>query len=1187
MVALALMGFLVLLLVGLAALVQVETRREAAQLQLLEARQNALFGLKMAMAQLQQAAGPDQRVTARADILTTDAAGLGEGKRYWTGVWPTDSAAAEPEPVWLVSQGLQGASSAVNPRFGWSEDTRVIDVVRSSGEADTVQAESIPIMADSRESGRYAYWVGDEGIKAKVTLATAMDQQSTGNRYRQTTPWRFGIEQITGLEEIGLAMSGAGNSPQNLDLSALKRVTNFPQFQLLSPSIESAAGDLFHDLTTHSLGVISNSRSGGLRNDLTVRLGNEIPIAGNLWEPGDDFPNTGPTWELLRRYYRMVESTRDYAFDETPVLPLQRSHDASQLGSLNAATDPPYPSSPALQPILTWVGMTYGAFADHDISEDPEIVAYRLHLSMKPVVVLWNPYDVAIESDAGYVVNIVASNAASHHLAPLFRMENHYTDTGTTRNMHVAALLPDHHIFEKPYYASTGHNLRSEGPRFSIPPITLLPGEVAVFTLPSGTNDSYTHLTTNDVSEELFGSNPALAIGGPVLERGFRPEPYVWVPIHDGPIASSGNAAGAVRLPPQGWEGTRADMGRVEFNINGGPGQDEPLPVELYYASQAGGSDASIVPLPGEHTAAGLTQVGFSPGSSGRFNVHLHHGQLFFNRTIQTEANMNLGIRNKMLGAFATRKDGAQGFRREFATAGLFEQFFFNGPVDFSSWAIALSTPLLEEHHSAKILGHYNIRALHSGGLPSDWLEPVRLDGNSPLYIFINEGGEDIAPLDPLSGGEGESLFTAETVRTIDHGVDGSTEERFIGPILFHVPRHGLISLGQLMHLDMSRNIWNPTYVFGNSRSSPFIASTTISENHAGYTLYDQSYLANTALWDGYFFSTVQTFPSQPINTRLVYIDPEVTAAYDGNPELSAAATMLIDGPFNINSTSVEAWKSVLAALNFSTLTFSDLNLSDPDLTTQRMDSPFPRSTYQPLFGAIRNKEEDSETWELEFETWNSVPELTPEQIDALAKRIVFELRNQGRPFQSIAEFVNRNPNFAGTPPTGFGRNPRTTGILQRALDADYGSPSDQLDGTTLASTVINPRGGPVDQVNISAARVYNINYSDDETAQGVLAEGVPGYLMQSDILQAMAPLISARSDTFIIRAYGETSGGFAGTRSGGPAQALCEAVVQRVPTYIDETTPAEITPTPGSINELMGRRFRIVSFRWLSTDEI
>ena len=101
---------------------------------------------------------------------------------------------------------------------------------------------------------------------------------------------------------------------------------------------------------------------------------------------------------------------------------------------------------------------------------------------------------------------------------------------------------------------------------------------------------------------------------------------------------------------------------------------------------------------------------------------------------------------------------------------------------------------------------------------------------------------------------------------------------------------------------------------------------------------------------------------------------------------------------------------------------------------------------------------------------------------------------------------------------------------------------------------------------------------------QGFRSTGIPGWLTQADVLQVIGPSITAKSDTFRIRAYGEAL-----DASGKPkAKAWCEAIIQRMPSYLD---PANAPTARGAelsdINKIYGRKYQIVSFRWLSPQEI
>jgi hypothetical protein len=96
------------------------------------------------------------------------------------------------------------------------------------------------------------------------------------------------------------------------------------------------------------------------------------------------------------------------------------------------------------------------------------------------------------------------------------------------------------------------------------------------------------------------------------------------------------------------------------------------------------------------------------------------------------------------------------------------------------------------------------------------------------------------------------------------------------------------------------------------------------------------------------------------------------------------------------------------------------------------------------------------------------------------------------------------------------------------------------------------------------------------------MAWGVPGYLTQADVLQVIGSSLSARSDTFRIRAYGEASDDVGKVK----ARAWCEAIVQRVPDPVSPDASGLNPAKPGTAADF-GRRFTIVSFRWLKPEEV
>jgi hypothetical protein len=118
---------------------------------------------------------------------------------------------------------------------------------------------------------------------------------------------------------------------------------------------------------------------------------------------------------------------------------------------------------------------------------------------------------------------------------------------------------------------------------------------------------------------------------------------------------------------------------------------------------------------------------------------------------------------------------------------------------------------------------------------------------------------------------------------------------------------------------------------------------------------------------------------------------------------------------------------------------------------------------------------------------------------------------------------------------------------------------------------------------------VGNPDFNEFRDADGNLLStsvGMPGYLMQQDLVMQYVPAMTARSDTFVIRCYGETRNKVNGSIE---ARAWGEAVVQRIPEYVDDADAPEVAPADltSTANQNFGRRYVIKEFRWLNQDEI
>lgn len=187
-------------------------------------------------------------------------------------------------------------------------------------------------------------------------------------------------------------------------------------------------------------------------------------------------------------------------------------------------------------------------------------------------------------------------------------------------------------------------------------------------------------------------------------------------------------------------------------------------------------------------------------------------------------------------------------------------------------------------------------------------------------------------------------------------------------------------------------------------------------------------------------------------------------------------------------------------------------------------------------------------------ERWRGFRILEGDEIDALAHEVVDRIRKHG-PFMSMADFVNRDL----TAPSGSERNLK--GILQAAIDA-----------TDINADIKDPKALATSRVRYPAA------------AAGPASTAAPGYLTQADLLQVLDPVMAVRSDTFVIRSYGEARNPLTGQVE---AKARCELLVQRLPEYVDTSEHPETWPPQSKVNRGFGRRFVIMGFRWLGENEI
>jgi hypothetical protein len=366
----------------------------------------------------------------------------------------------------------------------------------------------------------------------------------------------------------------------------------------------------------------------------------------------------------------------------------------------------------------------------------------------------------------------------------------------------------------------------------------------------------------------------------------------------------------------------------------------------------------------------------------------------------------------------------------------------------------------------------------------------------------------------------------------------------------------GVFSLGFLQHACLSDFAWHPSRTIGNSLAdirvplpgtlSAPAESGGCSPKHIGWSsdvmrssapdswksaandlLHGVPEAGGQLLYD-LSFEVNQTlwdryFVGRDLDGRLHRVDKAVEEDADFH---GAASHLHADGAFNVNSLSVSAWTAILAG-------------------TRLPSEPEARTFFRRIPGA---PDEDS-------------CGLLDEEIQKLAHAMVAEIRQRG-PFLGLSDFVNRRLAIDET-----GR----CGALEAAINA-AGLNRTAVEAYPLRDAPMTSR-----PPEIGKPLVPNTLLKPASTAWGQR-----NYLTQADILQTMGNTFSSRSDTFVIRAYGQSSA----KDQPHAARAWCEAVVQRMPNKIANSGPGAGSKAE-SLDIDFGRRFEVIRFRWLSPDEI
>lgn len=1179
--ALVVLPLLAILIIGLLGLSTIEIRKTSTQMARDQARANARLALAMAIGQLQKHLGPDQRVSADSRLLE-DGVGPTQSSKlaqpHWVNVWRSTR---EDGTSYILRNADDGGLYDRRTMGNWDrEEDRIATLVsgnegkmryRQGSDNRTppdeemielvgpgtvkeddangrVSAPRVELTENEETRGTYAWWVGDLGTRANIaTPDGSRDSRANLASLRAT------------LLSQDASLTAVGSQPDMENEQRSKMITHG---QLpLGGVDQDLAKTHFHDLTTDSMGLLTDVREGGLKKDLTAYLTGDGSIPGEgdsalgladtdrLVGPrngtadrlsgspdqANRYLNISPTFGLLRDWARRAEQASFGSFRTSAEYPLTTGNKVEfrKLGDTELA--------PVLVEGSIYYNISYYKRPGVDATSP-----YGLRLHLYPRVVLWNPYNfdmtvgesmINMQINGKKMIQVTMQNNSVKNYEMFWGMGNGVSQDGGAQ--------PGNMYF------------RMQG-------ATLGPGESVMWSPASNTRYSEVEFSPNVLSPGV-GPSPGRSFYQDSRQDGFA----LFYPFASGWPPSAGVKPNCLPGIPKHWR---------EYVQTKPPGD-----VQSSGYTQADDYRMIWKPLSG---GGAMNQAAFNRLPAARFiSCAYQYGDEDEMPVVWSYLDpvnfLSSTVENPVIQGSPDRRT-RDGFRL---------RWFDEHPSNrIGSGSLAGTA-----HFDCAPIANWNMRGSYFFRNPFDNVTDV-----APNFfgIYTRDLFDSAIDWNEMNPRFENGMFRGDPFEQ---------PVKFLHPrILFDVPRRGaeVSSLGAFQHVNFSQLMWQPTYAFGNSLADPRVGldrteprrSERINRDKGGWNqdsigyatdgrsntndgnptsnednwayhardfldqiaidqnlIFDLSYELNHSLWDEFFLSSgsssdknafVSDATASPLpNGRMRLIPGEADSAIEDIQDFHRAASRLgVDGAFNVNSTSVTAWESVL--LSSVGAQFGD------DVVT------FPR--IPGIGGKFSGAEADSR------EAWSGQRILTRNEVRRLAEEIVRQVKRRG-PFLSMSDFVNRR---LTTDATG------KKGALQEAIDR-AGINSAFQGQWPLDNSMSLPDFNHPDHIQ-DPTRMEQRN-KPDTTAWGAL-----GFLTQADVMQFLGPALSARSDTFLVRAYGSTTNAEGEVE----AEAWCEAVVQRLPAPLKPDSTG-LNPERDETIPDFGRQFGIKRFRWLAKDEV
>ena len=1224
---LTLMMLLAMLAVAIMALAASQNRIALQTMLQAEARQQALVGLDAAIGELQVELGPDQRVSASSGIINENE---GSTAQHLLGVWDSWDG-----PIY--GRSVSGKGSKISGTYSrgradmfrrWLISSRDVNTTRSMNAANQlcdrdpgrriclvgegtlgkslsaqhyVYADLLSMPATGKNEACFAWWIGGENQKAKISVQNRKETNDPYEMLHRT--WDTPAPRFVDNRDLDFIPG---------DIEEPARLVTLASLPLVGSSSQAAGMPYFFDVTTTSYTLPINVSMGGFKQDLCLLLNKKnlketdfaarndqdcplvenqdlpkgteqnLPIGSwqnlhayyNCWPNGEAKDNMNFTARLLgdlkEVYTRMSGSAYDsnltYAKD---INEARGGSDGQTYFDTRAEMEEGSESAGyARTPVLLAFMSNFGLVSTPTQNKAGEDVTYDLDMCFAPMFLWWNPYNVPMKIRGKQL------------WAQSLPYKTTWIDTYCVQVANTWQYGWNNYLMQQNRYGQDYGDYFMANNNGGTEDIVFEPGEVVFFS-PGKAR------VTQDYSKPF--SNPWVPGYNPSSVSGYKARFY------SGRGASTADSAG---IPSQ----TNIDAGKFYVKLRLGQGAPD---------------------------SAGTDGKWFAPKHSECLTVFTGYNGATDSNGADTGTNKRgISPQRFVLGWYdpqgveETQTQFCGGTDAEWKTDGSQE----DPDVPYYIGAIGVMAKSAGSHTNSVIFqGDYRGKIWQHSS-PAFWGsaltnpdDQMRKYHPYQLAALRVSSGMDSAPMDNIGRNgflgvtsEGEQVSFASVLELPVHppfSLAGFAGMR-LQPGWYRSNTAGhrdLTTAGALRRVQYQAGV--PGVGLGNAFADPclpaddvytyFQNNLEVSDLKSNARLfsdfYDHGLLINDAMWDRWFCSSVSDMPEKNGNkteardvlTKFLKGEEElpvsrykrVNTPYNdeqiikrimsGDGWKHIAQYIMIDGGFNVNSISVDAWAATLQGLAKRKLvTMKDRELRQVEEgknDNQVLFSRFMLSTtetsvdsqggYSMMQGSTNFRNSGMAS------AWGEVRMLEAESIRKLAEEMVKQVRKRG-PFLSLSDFVNRRLQEGEL---------GLKGALQAAIDA----------------TDINR---DFDEVRVPEAR--GKMFKNPQAGMGSLHTAAPGYLIQSDVLASLGNILTVRDDTFTIRAYGCVRN----PNKAILAQAWCEAVVQRTMDYVDPSNnpqDSEYNPdgTKGeglsNTNKVMGRQFRIVSFKWLDNWDI